>query len=215
MIAFPDFIVRASQCSALMTNSRSKGELLSETAKTMIETAAIAVLFGESDEFSSKYTDKGIVMEQTAIEMLNRNLFRAYVKNEHRFIAHRFAGTPDIIDGYTVRDIKCSWSRFTFPWTAEQALKELKKGGYEQQVRCYMMLIGAEEAWVDFVLLSTPEELLRDYEFDIHDVEAIPEHMRITSVRFERDEGWEEEINQRWEAAREYYRSFIEKIFSK
>jgi len=210
-------IVRASQCAALMTNGRSKSEVLSETCKSMIEDATIAMLFGQSKEFSSKYTDKGITMEQAAIEMLNRNLFRNYTKNEKRFNDGRFAGTPDIIDipGLIVRDTKCSWDRFTFPWTAEQAAKEVKKGGYEHQVRCYMMLTGAQEAWVDFVLLSTPEELLRESGFDLHDVDSIPEPLRISSVFFQRDEQWEEEANTRWEAANGYYLAFRDAILAK
>jgi len=209
------FKIRASKASVFTVSPLG----VSVGAKTAIKNIAIANMFGVTEEFGSKYTDKGILMEQAAIDMLNRNLFRNYTKNEQRFDNGRFNGTPDIVDSSgllkAIRDEKCSWSAFTFPWTEEQAWKEVKKGGYDDQVRVYMMLTDADIGYIDFVLLSTPEELLRESEFDAHDFEHIPEPLRITTVEIKRESKWEADINKAWEAANEYYLELCEILKTK
>lgn len=212
--------VRASSVSDLLTSPRAKSETLSETCKSMVEEKAIQDLFGVRKEISSKYLDKGVLMEPEAIVFLSRNTFAQYQKYDGPMLDDGvFTGTPDILyhDGamLTIRDIKCSWERFTFPWTVNAAIKEIKKGGYEYQVRTYMMLSGAGQAFVDFVLLSTPEWLIREEEYDLHDVEDIPEPKRITSVRFERDLDWEKAARSAWVPANEYYQKYVSELLSK
>ena len=207
-----NLLVRATQVSALLTQPRSKSETISETAKSMIEAVALKDLYGIEESFESKYTDKGLMMEATAIELVNRLLFGEYKKNEERANNGRFAGTPDVVWGKEIRDVKCSWSAQTFPWTIEAALKQIKKGGYEEQVRTYMMLFDCDVAYIDFCLLSTPDFLLREAEFEAHQYDHIPESKRLTSVRFDRDREWEDKANAAWEVANQYYLEFVEQL---
>jgi hypothetical protein len=211
-----DLVIRASQVSNLLTSDRS-GKAMGETAKTLIKTIAIENLYGKVPSFESKYTDKGTMLEQDAIEMLNRNLFTDYVKNTVRIHTDKFTGECDIHDkGKIIRDIKCSWSVSTFPWTIEDAEKEIKKSGYEEQGRTYMMLYNEPRFAVDFCLLSTPIDLLSPFDdFDFHDVDDIPEIKRITTVYFERDLNWEAQLLHRWEQANEYYINFVNQILNK
>ena len=207
-----NLIVHASSASQLLTMPRSKKEVLSETAKTMVENTALKHLYDLRPSFESKYTIKGDEMEAEAIELLNREWGSDFVKNTERIKSYRFSGEADIVHGNTVIDIKCSWSAETFPWTEQAALKQVKKGGYEEQVRTYMMLYDLNEAYVSFVLLSTPANLLRKHEIGYHQVDHIPESKRLTSVRFDRDREWEDKANAAWEVANQYYLEFVEQL---
>jgi hypothetical protein len=71
-------IVRCSSLGKLMTDPRTKSEVLSETAKTYIQDVFKEKELGIYKDFSSRYTDKGIQMEDQAIqfasEVLNGSL---------------------------------------------------------------------------------------------------------------------------------------------
>lgn len=207
-----NLLVRATSVSALLIRPRTKSELISETCKSMVEAVVLKDLFGIEESFESKHTDKGVMMELDAIEMVNRLVFGNYSKNEQRANNGRFAGTPDIICGKEIRDVKCSWSAQTFPWTVNAALKAIKKGGYEEQVRTYMMLFDCNVAYIDFCLLSTPDFLIRESECESHQFDHIPESKRVTSVRFNRDLEWEALANIAWESANQYYHEFKNQI---
>jgi len=51
-----------------MIEPRSKSEVLSQTAKSYIEDLFNELEFGYRKEFSSRYTDKGLEMEDEAIQ---------------------------------------------------------------------------------------------------------------------------------------------------
>ena len=204
-----DLIVRASSVSNFLTRPRSKKEDLSETTKSLVEQIAIEYLYDLRPRFESKQTAKGDEMEAPAIELLNSVWGSDFVKNTERVKAEKFSGEADIVSDRTVIDIKCSWSAETFPWTHEAALKMVKKGGYEHQVRTYMMLYDLDEAYVIFALLSTPPRLLKKHEIAFHQVDHIPESKRLTSVRFDRDGAWEDGLVTQWEVANQYYQQFI------
>jgi hypothetical protein len=109
---------RCSGLGKLMTSPRSKGEVLSETAKTFIEDVFREKEYGIYKDISSRYTDKGIQMEDEAIQLagnvlgwdLNVN------KNEERLKNEWITGIPDINTETLLADIKCSWSGSTFPF---------------------------------------------------------------------------------------------------
>jgi hypothetical protein len=54
---------RSSQIGKIMTNARTKGEVLGETAKTRIKEKLLQDLFNIKKEFWSKETEKGIDQE--------------------------------------------------------------------------------------------------------------------------------------------------------
>ena len=51
--------IRCSSLGKIMTSPRTKGEVLSQTAKTYIKELVIEETLGIKKEFSSRYTDKG------------------------------------------------------------------------------------------------------------------------------------------------------------
>ena len=66
--------IRCSSLGKIMTSPKSKGEVLSQTSKTYLKELAIEEKFGIRKEFSSRYTDKGNIQEDTAIEMASKVL---------------------------------------------------------------------------------------------------------------------------------------------
>ena len=78
-------LFRCSSLGKLMTESRSKSEVLSETAKTYIQDVFKEKELGIYKDFSSRYTDKGIQMEDEAIQFASEVLkwgFRSKERNE-------------------------------------------------------------------------------------------------------------------------------------
>ena len=210
-----NLLVRASAVSKLLTNDRS-GKQMGETAKSLIQEQAIQDLYNLRPSFSSKETDKGNWCEQLAIDELTALDFHQYQKNEVRIHKNGFTGECDIDTGTKIIDIKNAWSASTFSWTEEQLIAKIKKSGYEDQLRTYMMLYDREESELVEVLLSTPEDLLGysdDAEF--HNVDHIPIEKRITRQSFTRCKEWEEKLLERYEQANQYYQSFINQILNK
>jgi hypothetical protein len=186
-----------------MTDARKQGEL-SETAKKLIQDEIKAEYFGVRERISSKYMTKGIECEQQSIDLLNESEFRLskpYVKNDERKSNEWITGECDIYDADSrlIRDIKTSWSMYTFPLFATDA------SDYEWQMRGYMMLWDCDTASVDYCLVDTPEHLIGYEQREIHIVSHLPVDKRVKSFVFERDLEKEERIKARGEQLREYY----------
>jgi hypothetical protein len=77
------FKVRCSSIGKIMTSPRSKSELLSQTAKTYVEEQVLLAKYGIRKTFSSRYTDKGNLVEDESIriasEALELEIGRAHV----------------------------------------------------------------------------------------------------------------------------------------
>jgi hypothetical protein len=100
-----------------MTNSRKKGEL-SKTAQSCVKQIVKEEMLGVRRMLSNKYLDKGIMMEDAAIDLVvERYELDPFTtaKNEEYFENDFIKGTPDLILEDSVRDIKCSWGVDTFP----------------------------------------------------------------------------------------------------
>lgn len=212
-----NLIVRCSSLKKLMTNPRSKSELLSETTKTWIKELVKEEFYGYHSEISSKAIEKGNLNEYEAIELLNDVLFKAYKKNNRRKENEWLTGECDIDGDDIIRDIKNSWSLETFPAFIEDAEKIVKDSGYDWQVRGYMILWDKPKASIDFCITSTPHELLHDeYDnFDIHLVDNHDPRKRITSVYIDRDLEIEKEMFERYKVANEYYQKCWDELLSK
>jgi len=66
--------IRCSQINKIMTNPRTKGERLSQTAKSYLLELAIEEKYGIQKEFWSRYTDKGNQVEDEAIKLVGEVL---------------------------------------------------------------------------------------------------------------------------------------------
>jgi len=204
---------RASSLGKLMTSSRTKGEALSQTAKSYIIQKAKEDFFDYRSELNSKYITKGLAQEQDSINLLNLVRLEDYKKNEDRVENEWLSGCCDIITDTSIIDIKTSWSLDTFPATSYE-LKDLSD--YEWQGRAYMWLYDMPSFELCYVMVSTAPELLGEYENGaLHYVEHIAPEKRITSITFERDKEIEIQMAERLILATEFYNEVLTQLKNK
>lgn len=221
--------IRCSSLGKLMTSPRTKGEVLSQTAKTYIEELVKENELGIKKEFSSRYTDKGIQQEDIAIEMASRVLGLPFaLKNDQYFENDFIKGTPDLILEDEIIDIKCPFSGSTFPWFET----ELPNKDYYWQMIGYMWLTGRKKARVVYCLVDSPEKIIQDeirrvswskFEIDVteetenevrfqHEFDRIPENKRVRTFLVELNEANIEQVKERLLEAKKYYDELIERL---
>ena len=204
---------RASQLGKLMTSSRTKGEALSQTAKSYIIQKAKEDFFEYRSELNSKYITKGLAQEQDSINRLNLVRLEVYKKNEERVENEWVSGCCDIITETSVIDIKTSLSLDTFPATNYE-LKDLSE--YEWQGRAYMWLYDMPSFELCYVMVTTAPEIMGDYENGaLHYVDHIAPEKRITSITFARDKEIEIQMAERLILANEFYNEVINQLNNK
>ena len=181
-MSYPTFKIRASASGKVMTNPRSKTELISETTKTYVKEWLTEHIYGIRKEIKNKYLSKGLKMEDTAIDKAIEWLDLPFaMKNEKTFEDDFFTGTPDLIVGETVYDIKCSWDAFTFPLFEN----EIPTKDYYYQLQVYMHLTGCRKAVLTYVLLNTPDELTWE---EKHNYDNMDKKYRIKTFEIEYSE---------------------------
>lgn len=163
---------------------------LPQGAKTYCENFLMDQVYGRS-EFWSKETEKGNRCESDAIELLGN-----YQKNILNFENDFMTGTPDIITGDTIIDIKCPWSHKTMPMLDT----ELPTKAYWWQLQGYMHLTHKRNAEVSYCLMTTPEDLDK-YAISY---DHLPKNLRIKTFRFGYDKESIEEVESRVLMCREY-----------
>lgn len=204
---------RASSLGKLMTSSRTKGEALSQTAKSYIIQKAKEDFFEYRSELNNKYITKGLAQEQDSINLLNLVRLEDYKKNEERVENEWISGCCDIITDTSIIDIKTSWSLDTFPATTYE-LKDLSD--YEWQGRAYMWLYDMPKFELCYVMVTTAPEIMGEYENGaLHYVDHIAPEKRITSITFERDKEIEIQMAERLILATEFYKEVINQLESK
>lgn len=222
-------IVRCSALGKIMTEPRSKSEVLSETAKTYIQELFKEKELGIYKDISSRYLDKGIQLEDQAIQFASEVLgWDFVVKNTERFTNDWITGEPDINTDTLLADIKCSWSGSTFPMFD----KQLKNKDYYWQLMGYMWLTGHDQAELVYCLLNTPFEIVEDEvrrehwklhlideDLDVreavqlsHNFDHIPDRLRVKRFIVEKDEKAIEQIKVKVEQAREYYEQLKQQL---
>lgn len=204
-------LIRCSSLFKIMGTPRKKSELLTETAKSYIESLVDQEEYKYNDFVETKEMQKGTLMEDACISLINDIRFKEYKKNEVRLYNDYLTGENDIIspEEELIKDTKCSWSKKTFPKTKSQAAKKVKKSGYDWQGHGYIMLandngIKINHYNVSYCLVDTPEFLCEWENHEIHIMSDIPLEQRLTEFYFERDVKKEELIKIKVEQAREY-----------
>lgn len=201
-------LFRASSLADIMTDPKGKDEILSVGAKTVISKMAKEFIYGYEEVISSKYMEKGIRVEGKSIDLLNSVLLTSYEKNEERRNNDWITGEADIVADDRIIDIKSNWSLTTFPATPEDG--QDKK--YEWQGRAYMMLWDKPKFEIAYCMVSTPEDLIGWEQKSLHQVDDISRELRVTLVKYERDQALEEKIKVKVNAARAYLEETIETI---
>jgi hypothetical protein len=201
-----------SSLGKLMTASRTKSEVLSETTKSYIRAVAKQDFYGYNVELNNKYINKGKLQENDSIALFNSVMFSNYSKNTERLNNEWLTGEADIVLDDQIVDIKTSWSLETFPATPEEGINK----DYEWQLRAYMMLYNKNYATLCYCMVSTHPSLLNEWEnLSLHQVDHIAPEKRITTLLFTRDIELEEEIKERLHHCTEYYVKYINQLNNK
>ena len=149
-----DFKIRASGAGKII--GKGKGQPLTDTAKSYVETWLKGQLYNRRKEFTSKYTDKGLINEDHALDIVAEHLgFGVLIKNELNKENDYFTGTADIILNDLIIDVKCPWDCFTFPLFMDEPPKD-----YYYQAQVYMELFQREKFQLIYVLTDTPFHLI-------------------------------------------------------
>lgn len=200
--------IRASSLADIMTDPKGKDETLSVGAKTAITKQAKEFVYGFDEHFSSKYTEKGLLVEDRSIELLNSVMFSNYKKNTERKTNDWLTGEADLVTPTQIIDIKSSWSLSTFPCLASEGENKT----YEWQLRAYMMLWNLDQAQIAYCLVSTPDHLIGYEDKALHQVDHIAPELRVTLVGYQRDKTLEDKIKFKVDEARKYYDKIVKQI---
>lgn len=205
-----DLLIRCSSIGHLMTEPRNKSEVLSVGAKTHIREVAAQDIFGVDFQISDKKIEKGNLVEDDSIELLNEVRGLSLVKNKERRNNEWITGECDLFDGISGEgyDIKSAWSLATFPLCMEDVAESQRKL-YDWQMRGYMWLWDAPRWHVAYCMVSTPDHLCRYEPKDVHQVNHIDAHLRVTLWTVERDRAIEAAIAEKVKHARAYYRDVV------
>lgn len=207
-------LFRCSSLADLIGNPKGKGEVITETAKSKIRAIAKEDLYGFKSFTGNQYTNKGLMLEDIAIEMSGKMRFKPYKKHVGRIENELITGECDILDlpNKLIIDTKCTWDIGTHPFFEDEANDKVKKSGYDIQLQAYMWLYDCEVANVDFWLFPVPLELTKDWddrEQLIDLVEAIPIKERLTTVVIKRDESIIERIKEKIPHCQAYYDKLV------
>ncbi len=201
-------LIRCSSLGKLMTEPRSKSELLSEGAKTMVETIAAQEIFGIDFEVDSKQMEKGRLCEQEAIDLLCAVRGIVLAKNTVRMRNDVLTGEADLVGVDRGHDLKCAWSAATFPIVESACYDKL----YEWQMRGYMMLWDIDLWEVNYALVNTPEHLIGYEPQSMHFFDHIPKEHRITTWAVARDAAKEKLIIEKCKLAKSYLAQVIDEF---
>jgi len=201
-----------------LISKRDAPVTLTQGGITKVETIVKQLIYGYEIQIDNKYVEKGNRMEDEAIKFLSDITGASYKKNQKFFENEFICGTPDIIDGNKIIDIKCSWSKATFPLFPEEA----HNTNYEYQMRGYMMLTGCETAEVTYCLMTTPYDLI-SYQLsngerrftenmDLHVMDDLDVRLRVTKITYQRDLEIEKQIIEKCKVAKEYANEFYNKV---
>ena len=241
MLNLPPFKIRASSIGHIMSDAKSidselhneetekiarktkrtdeekavleslKLQSLSAGAKTYCEQVAGEFVYSYEKLVTSKYMEKGSMVEQQSIDLYNSVFFTDHQKNTERRETDWMTGECDIVTSRRIIDIKSAWSLDTFPKTADQAHDSI----YEWQGRAYMRLWDRPEFELAWCLVDTPDELIGYEDEQLHFFEhRLDPHMRITTKLYQRDLELEARMEVKAKAANRYISQVIQTIIN-
>lgn len=135
---------------------KSNSKELPKTAKSYCEEWLKEQLYCRKREFSNKYTQKGLIVEDSSIDFIGDQLGLGMIfKNEKYFENEWMFGTPDVILRHVIIDAKNSWDPFTFPLFEKNVNHD-----YFWQGQGYMGLTGIRKYILAYVLSDTPDNII-------------------------------------------------------
>lgn len=168
-------LFRCSSLGSIMTDSRSKTEPLSETAKTFLAEKYVSERYGRDADVINKYIRKALCVQDDAVALYSKLKKQLYKRNEFTLSNRYISGTPDLFTGpiiheaETIIGIKSSWNVHTF---FRNHNERLIKAHY-WQLQGYMALTGAQSACLVYCLVNTPQVIITD------EVQQLQRQMRV------------------------------------
>ena len=143
------------RCSAIGKIMGVKG--LGKTGESFLQEWLKEQIYQRRKEFSNKYTEKGLIMEDNSLDYVAEHLdYGMLLKNEEYFENDFLTGTPDVILDDHLIDVKNSWDCFTFP----SFYNAVPNKDYYWQAQGYMALTGKSKYKLIYVLMDTPDHLI-------------------------------------------------------
>jgi hypothetical protein len=216
----PKLTEKQSQELKELTHRRDNPELL-VGAKTMLREWYAYQIGKDKDRIFSKETQKGIVMENTTIELLDDIVFgsQGLVKNIEFSSNDFIQGTPDVIGDDFILDAKSPWDSKTF----YNKLTEPVDTDYIWQIKGYCVLKNKSRGILGYGLVNTPtyaylQASYHNRPFDEivfeSTYEHIPESERVIGYKIPILESDEKEIEVAIKRCRDYlvwYDSLVKK----
>lgn len=163
-------------------------------------------MYGYTEEISSKYTRKGDLQEQAALNFIARTKGLGILKKNDEYRNNGIIkGTPDAIKNGIVIDSKCSWDCHTFLDVVVDGLKT----EYYWQMQGYMQLFDCDQAEVWHVLLDTPADA--NYGLAV-DWEHHPEQIRRICFDVQRSKSDYDQIAERVLLCRKWLEAYHQHI---
>lgn len=218
-----NILFRCSSLGYIMTNDRS-GKQMGETCKNHLVDKFISVKYGRKTDIQTKYTNKGLMVEEDSLTLYSLYTKDFLLKNKQVFSNEFICGTPDVILADKVIDIKSSWDIFTFFRASHEKVNQR----YYWQLMGYMALTGKKTATLAYCLINTPDCLIHDekrrlmYKMNVIDdrntlyeeacseldkqmiYDDIPLEEKVNEIIVERDEDAIQAIYARVKECREY-----------
>lgn len=197
---------RTDEEKSVLDDVRRKS--LSAGGRTHVRELVREALYGfEPAEINTRPILKGRQVEDECIAMLARLTGRPLAKNTERRSNGIITGECDVFDAPLRHgsDVKAPYSMASMPIV----LADAYDSAYYYQMQGYEILWDADTWSVDYLLVSTPEELVGFEPPSLHYVDHIPEHLRWTTWMVERDRALESLIVDKVLAARRYYRQVL------
>lgn len=151
-MSFDNHKFRPSQLPALMTKSKTKGDL-SDTVKTVLNEIFIREVYNREKIIVSKYMEKGTEKEPESISLYRKVTQQFVKKNEAKFENEFLCGTPDLILKDRIVDIKTNWDIWTFFKSSEKTAQS----DYYWQLVAYMLLTDKTKADLAYCLVDNDE----------------------------------------------------------
>lgn len=199
-----DFRIHCSQIGKIMSASKKPNEL-SQTCKTFLH----EWLANDRENVSTKYTNKGEMVEDDLIDFMAEQLGLGIAEKNREYRSDEFiVGTCDVVTHDTVIDVKAPWSRKTL----HQAITDGLDKDYEWQLQGYCHLWSKPFAILFYGLMDTPPEVNYTNEVIYSDM---PANERWTAYNIVADQSRIQEVIERVKQCRIYLEGYDAIIKSK
>lgn len=162
-----EILFRASSMGVLMTEARSKTELLGETCKSKLIDIYVEQCEDRREEINSKYIEKGLAREEMGIDLYSLHTGKIHFKNGMRLSNKFVTGHADMLvhdeleNVIDIPDIKNSWNRNTY---LKQIAKGVTKSNYWQG-QTYCWLYDSPKATMVYTLVNATLGLINDAKY--------------------------------------------------